>query len=425
MKKIDICFIFMHLLILSSSIDINNINENSQLKIQLNNNFYLTVPLYINDKEYDLPIDICSDRTLININNNIDNQKNINIILPECKLQDIEKTRKKNTPISFFAKEITLDEIAYEEIDNAFENIECCTKNGIIGLSQKSEKKIFNLLNQLNKIYFLKKSFSIYNNELIIGNFTKEFSDNKYISTELIESRYNWAFNLQGIYFGSINKNNYKNDYFIINKMNSNYIKLNEIVEFNSLQKYIIVNYYYFDLLEEKIFQNKCTIKKNDENIFRGFYCNAKTIETLDDIGLMINDKLLIIPINKLFVKTSSDEYLFVIVHSEYIWERIYGQIGNLFYNELGIKVIFDAENKQIHFLNDKIIEKVKIIDEYDIDDKQILLNNYTFSKYDAVLCIVLILNFLGIFMLLAVLYKEKMIKQLPNNIKNMNKMNE
>ena len=260
---------------------------------------------------------------------------------------------------------------------------------------------------------------------MIIGNFTKEFSDNKYISTELIESRYNWAFNLQGIYFGSINKNNYKNDYFIINKMNSNYIKLNEIVEFNSLQKYIIVNYYYFDLLEEKIFKNKCTIKKNDENIFRGFYCNAKTIETLDDIGLMINDKLLIIPINKLFVKTSSDEYLFVIVHSEYIWERIYGQIGNLFYNELGIKVIFDAENKQIHFLNDKIIEKVKIIDEYDIDDKQILLNNYTFSKYDAVLCIVLILNFLGIFMLLAVLYKEKMIKQLPNNIKNMNKMNE
>ena len=180
--------------------------------------------------------------------------------------------------------------------------------------------------------------------------------------------------------------------------MNSNYLKLNEIVEFNSLQKYIIVNYYYFDLLKEKIFKNKCTIKKNDVNIFRGFYCSAKTIEALDDIGLMINDKLLIIPINKLFIKISSDEYLFMIVHSEYIWERIYGQIGNLFYNELGIKVIFDAENKQIHFLNDKIIEKVKIIDEYDIDDKQILLNNYTFSKYDAVLCIVLILNFLGIF---------------------------
>ena len=123
MKKSDICFIFMHLLVLSSSIDINNINENSQIKIQLNNNFYLTVPLYINDKEYNLPIDIRSDRTLININNNIDNQKNIDIILPECKLQDIEKARKKNTPISFFAKEITLDEIAYEEIDNAFENL--------------------------------------------------------------------------------------------------------------------------------------------------------------------------------------------------------------------------------------------------------------------------------------------------------------
>ncbi len=74
--------------------------------------------------------------------------------------------------------------------------------------------------------------------------------------------------------------------------------------------------------------------------------------------------------------------------------------------------------------MSDQIIEKVKIIDEYSIDEKQIILNNYTFSKYDAILCIVLILNFFGIFMLLGSIYKEKIINQLPKNIKQIKNMN-
>ena len=416
-------FIVIYLFVFSLSIDFKNINENSQLKFQLNNNFYLTIPLYINDKEYNLPIDISSDKTLINNNNDINNKKDVKVLLPECKFQEIEKISKKNIPISFFDKELIINEIAYEEIDNNFENKECSTKNGVISLSPKSEKKIFNLLNQLNKIFSIKKYFSIFNNELIIGNFDKDLVENKFISTELIELRNKWAFNLQGIFFGEINKNNYKDNYITINKMNSNYLKLNEIIEFNSLQKYIVVNYYNFELLQNSIFKNKCSIKSNKVENFQGFYCDEKTIEKMDDISFMINDKLLPIPINKLFIKTSSDEYLFAIVYSDYIWEKIFIQIGNLFYNELGIKVIFDAESNQIYFLNDKIIENVKIIDEYSVDDRQIL-NNHTFTKYDAILCIVLILNFFGIFLLLAVLYKEKIINQLPNNIKKINRMN-
>ena len=137
----------------------------------------------------------------------------------------------------------------------------------------------------------------------------------------------------------------------------------------------------------------------------------------------MINDKLLPISINKLFIKISSDEYLFIIIFSEIIWGR-QNIIGNLFYNELGNKIIFNAESNHIYFLSDQIIENIKIIDEYSIDKKQTILNNYTFSKYDLVLCIVLILNFCGIFMLLGSLYKEKIINQLPKSIKQIKNMN-
>ena len=81
-------------------------------------------------------------------------------------------------------------------------------------------------------------------------------------------------------------------------------------------------------------------------------------------------------------------------------------------------------ENNQVHFLSDKIIENTKIIEDYSIDEKQIILNNYSFSKYDIVLCVILFLNFIGIFILLGSLYKEKVINQLPNHIKKIKRMN-
>jgi hypothetical protein len=137
----------------------------------------------------------------------------------------------------------------------------------------------------------------------------------------------------------------------------------------------------------------------------------------------MISDKLLHLPLNNLFIKISDDEYLFIIIYTDYFWGKL-NTIGNLFYNELGNKIIFDAESNHIYFMSDQIIEKVKIIDEYSIDEKQIILNNYTFSKYDVILCIVLILNFFGIFMLLGSIYKEKIINQLPKNIKQIKNMN-
>jgi len=409
---------------LITSIEIKNINENSQLKIQLKHNFYFSANIYINEKEYNLPIDINSDRTWINKYNNIDNKNIDKIFLEECKLFEIDIKRKKNIPISFFDKDILLDEIAYEEINYNFNNNSCETKNGVIGLSKKSEKKIFNLLTQLNKVYSLKKSFSIFNNELIIGNFNNSLTQNKYISTPLIDSEYGWAFNLQGIYFGEIDKNNYKDDYFIINKMNSNYIKSNTVFAFDSLQKYIIVDYYFFDFIYENIFKRKCNIKRNDVEGFEGIYCDKNTIEKMPlQLSFMISDKLLHLPLNNLFIKISDDEYLFIIIYTDYVWGKL-NTIGNLFYNELGNKIIFDAESNHIYFMSDQIIEKVKIIDEYSIDEKQIILNNYTFSKYDAILCIVLILNFFGIFMLLGSIYKEKIINQLPKNIKQIKNMN-
>ena len=415
--------IIIFLIKIISNIDIKNINENSQLKFSLKQNIYLSSSLYYKEKEYNLPIDINSDRTWINSNQNTIN--NNNIIIEECILSDIDKKRKKNIPISFFDKNILLEEIAFEEINNSFDNNNnCITKNGVIGLSKKSEKKILNLLTQLNKVYSIKKYFSIFNNELIIGNFDAELNQKKYISADLVESEYKWAFNLQGIYFGEINYD-YKNteEYFVINVLNNNYKNLNTLIQISSLQKYIIVYYYYFNFLYEQIFKDKCTTRKS-ENFF-GIYCNKNSIDKLPEyLNLMINNKLLPIKIESLFIKDgSSDEYLFAVVYSDEVWS-MGCVVGNFFYNEAGNKVIFDAENNQVHFLSDKIIENTKVIDDYSIDEKQIILNNYSFSKYDFVLCVILFLNFFGIFILLGSLYKEKVINQLPNHIKKIKRMN-
>ena len=414
-------FIIIFLIKIISNIDIKNINENSQLKFPLKQNIYLTASLYLNEKEYNLPIDINSDRTWINNNKNSIN--NNNIIIEECNLGDIDRKRKKNIPISFFDKNILFEEIAFEEISHNFDN-NCITKNGVIGLSKKSEKKILNLLTQLNKIYSIKKYFSIFNNELIIGNFDDELKQNKYISADLVDSGYKWAFNLQGLYLAEINYD-YKNneEYFVINVLNNNYKKLNTLIQINSLQKFIIVYYYYFSFIYEQIFKDKCTIKKN-ENFF-GIYCNKNIIDKLPDyLSFMINDKLLPVKIKSLFIQDgTSNEYLFAVVYSDDVWSS--GCIlGNFFYNEGGNKLIFDVENNQVHFLSDKIIENTKIIDDYSIDEKQIILNNYSFSKYDVVLCVILFLNFCGIFILLGSLYKEKVINQLPNHIKKIKRMN-
>ena len=424
MKKNFYYFIVFCFIIHISSIQIKDLNENSQLKIELSNNFYLSASIFINEKEYILPIDISSDRIWVNKNENIDNNKtNNNFILEECELNEKDIKRKKNIPIAFFDKDILLEEIAFDEINFNYYNNTCCTKKGIIGLSKKSEKKVYNLLAQLNKVYSLKKYFAIKNNELIIGNFDNALNNNKYFYTELVDLDYKWAFNLQGIYYGEIDKNNFKDGYFIINKMNNNYKKLNLIFEFNSLQKYIIIDYYYFSLLSENIFKNKCNIKRDDDLNFEAIYCDKKTIETLPDISFIINDKLLPMSINSLFIKISSDEYMFIIVFSELAWRRGF-IIGNLFFNELDNKIIFDAENNHIYFLNDNIIDKIKIIDEYSIDQEQIILNNNNFSKFDFVLCFVLSLNFVGIFLLLGALYKEKIINQMPNNIKKIKRLN-
>ena len=322
-------FIIIFLFKIFSNIDIKNINENSQLKFPLNQNIYLSASLYLNEKEYNLPIDINSDRTWINSNQN--NINNNNIIIEECNLSDIDKKRKKNIPISFFNKNILLEEIAFEEISNNFEN-NCITKNGVIGLSKKSEKKILNLLTQLNKVFSIKKYFSIFNNELIIGNFDDELKQNKYISADLVDSEYKWAFNLQGIYFGEINYDYKKNEeYFVINVLNNNYKKLNTLIQINSLQKYIIVYYYYFNFIYEQIFKDKCTMRKNDN--FFGIYCNRNNIDALPEyLSFMINDKLLPVKIESLFIKdTTSEEYLFAVVYSDGVWNS--GCIvGNFFF---------------------------------------------------------------------------------------------
>ena len=93
-------FIIIFLIKIISNIDIKNINENSHLKFPLKQNIYLTASLYLNEKEYNLPIDINSDRTWINNNKNSIN--NNNIIIEECNLGDIDRKRKKKYPNFIF-----------------------------------------------------------------------------------------------------------------------------------------------------------------------------------------------------------------------------------------------------------------------------------------------------------------------------------
>ena len=422
-----ICFISL-ISNIFSDIDTKNINENSQLKLPLTSNLYLSSSIFINNNAYKIPIDISSDRTWINTKYLSDNH-NKELIIEECPINELNFKSKKNVPISFFDKNLVLEEISYEEISNNLNNLTCNTKNGIIGLSPKSEKKVQNLLTQLNKSYLLKKYFSLFNNELIIGNFEEEIKQNKHIEANIIDIfQYGWVINLQGIYFGEIDPsyiNNNQNE-FRINIMNNKYKKLNLNCEFNSLQRMIIVEYYLLDSINTNIFRNKCNLKRNGKEKFDGIYCPKNILENLPDLSFMINDKLLHISINKLFEKDKDnpDEYLFLIGFSDIIWEKNPCLIGSYFFNELGIKTIFDAENNKVYLLNNDIIENTKIVDDYSIDDKQIILNNNSFSIYDFALCFILISNIFGIIILLISLYKEKVFGKMKNHIKKIKRMN-
>ena len=410
-----------------SVVDIKKINENSQLKFSLNNNLYLSSSIFINDKEYEVPIDISSDRTWINI---VDNKYNHNkeLSIRECPIYDLIFNPKKNVPISFFDKNLILEDISYDELSNNLNDMECDTKKGVIGLSQKSEKKATNLLEQLNKSFLLKKCFSLYKNELIIGNFEEEIKQKRHITAKVSDySENKWNINIQGIFYGEID-NSYINNQkeFKINIMNSNYKKLNFNVEFNSLQKMIIVEFYFLDSLNEKIFKNKCNIKENEKEKFSGIYCKTNTFDNIQYISFMINNQLLAVPLEKFFIKDKNnpDEYLFLIGFSDIIWEKGPCIVGNYFLNELEIKTIFDADNGNVYLFSDYIVENVKIINDYSVDDKQIILNNNSFSVYDFALCFILISNFFGILILLASLYKEKFFGKMSNKIKRIKRMN-
>ena len=208
--------------------------------------------------------------------------------------------------------------------------------------------------------------------------------------------------------------------------MNNNYKKLNLDIEFNTLQRMIIIEYYQFDYINENIFKNKCNIKRNEQERFEGIYCDKNTIDKLPDFGFVINNKLLPIQINKLFIKDKNnpEEYLFLIGYSDIIWEKGPCLVGSYFFNELGIKVIFDAENSKVYILSNDIIDKIKIVNDYLVDGTQSILNNNSFSIYDLVLCFILISNFFGIIILLVSLYKEKFLGKMSNHIKKIKRMN-
>ena len=412
--------------IIFSAVDIKNINENTQLKFTLKQNIYLSSSIFINNKEYELPLDISSDRLFVNTKDTSFNH-NKNLVIEECPKYELEFKSKTNVPISFFDKNLILEEISYDELSNNINELSCDTKNGAIGLSPKSEKKVLNLLDQLNKSYLLKKYFTIYNNELIIGDLEEEIKKSKYISSSVLYPEQKWSINIQGLYFGEIDsykKNN--NNEFTINVLNNNYKKLNLDIEFNTLQRMIIIEYYQFDYINENIFKNKCNIKRNEQERFEGIYCDKNTIDKLPDFGFVINNKLLPIQINKLFIKDKNnpEEYLFLIGYSDIIWEKGPCLVGSYFFNELGIKVIFDAENSKVYILSNDIIDKIKIVNDYLVDGTQSILNNNSFSIYDLVLCFILISNFFGIIILLVSLYKEKFLGKMSNHIKKIKRMN-
>ena len=418
-------FSFISLIsIILTDVNIKNLNENSQLKFPLKKSIYLSSSIFINGKEYEIPIDMGLDRTWININ---DMPKNHNkeLIIDECPLFDMKFKTKNNVPISFFEKNLILEDISFDELTSNLDEMNCDTKSGVIGLSPRSEKKVLNLLTHLNKAYSIKKYFSIYDNQLIIGNFDEEIKNNKHIVSNLADYDNKWSIAIQGIYFGETESYK-KNNELIINVLNNNYKKTLMNVEFNCLQRMIIVEYFYFDSINSKIFKNKCNIRSNEKERFQGIYCDKKIINELPDISFMINGKLLRIPINKLFIedKNNPNEYLFLIAFSDIIWDKGASVVGNYFFNELGIKVIFDAENSNIYILSNDIIDNVKIVDDYSVDNKQKILNNNSFSLYDFILCCILISNFFGIIILVASIYKEKFLGKMTNRIKKIKRMN-
>ena len=427
-KYVEIIYFIYLITNICSDIDVNKLNENSLLKFPLKKNLYLSSSVFINEKEYNIPIDISLDRTWINTGET-SKTHNKEFIIEQCYTYNLNFNSKKNVPISFFDKKLVLEDISYEEISYNLNNITCDTKNGVIGLSPRSEKKILNLLTQLNKSYLLKKCFSIYKNELILGKFDDEIKQNKHIVTNILDSYENkWVINVQGIYFGEVSGYNDKNNQneFKINIMNNNYKSLNLYCEFNSLQRLIIVQYYQLEFINTNIFRNKCSIKRKEEEKFTGIYCDKNIIDKLPNLGFIINNKLLQIKINKLFEPSRDNpkEYLFLIVFSDIIWENNICLIGNYFFNELGIKTIFDAENKNIYMISDEIIENVKIVDDYSLDDKQILLNNNSFSIYDFTICFILISNIIGIIILLTSLYRQKAYGKIQNRFRRMKRMN-
>ena len=418
-------FSFISLIsIILTDVDIKNLNENSQLKFPLKKSIYLSSSIFINGKEYEIPIDMGLDRTWININD-VPKNHNKELIIDECPLFDMKFKTKNNVPISFFEKNLILEDISFDELTSNLDEMNCDTKNGVIGLSPRSEKKVLNLLTHLNKAYSIKKYFSIYDNQLIIGNFDEEIKNNKHIVSNLADYDNKWSIAIQGIYFGETESYK-KNNELIINVLNNNYKKTLMNVEFNCLQRMIIVEYFYFDSINSKIFKNKCNIRSNEKERFQGIYCDKKIINKLPDISFMINDKLLRIPINKLFIKDKNNpnEYLFLIAFSDIIWDKGASVVGNYFFNELGIKVIFDAENSNIYILSNDIIDNVKIVDDYSVDNKQKILNNNSFSLYDFILCCILISNFFGIIILVASIYKEKFLGKMTNRIKKIKRMN-
>ena len=418
-------FSFISLIsIILTDVNIKNLNENSQLKFPLKKSIYLSSSIFINGKEYEIPIDMGLDRTWININD-VPKNHNKELIIDECPLFDMKFKTKNNVPISFFEKNLILEDISFDELTSNLDEMTCDTKGGVIGLSPRSEKKVLNLLTHLNKAYSIKKYFSIYDNQLIIGNFDEEIKNNKHIVSNLADYDNKWSIAIQGIYFGETESYK-KNNELIINVLNNNYKKTLMNVEFNCLQRMIIVEYFYFDSINSKIFKNKCNIRSNEKERFQGIYCDKKIINKLPDISFMINDKLLRIPINKLFIKDKNNpnEYLFLIAFSDIIWDKGASVVGNYFFNELGIKVIFDAENSNIYILSNDIIDNVKIVDDYSVDNKQKILNNNSFSLYDFILCCILISNFFGIIILVASIYKEKFLGKMTNRIKKIKRMN-
>ncbi len=180
------------------------------------------------------------------------------------------------------------------------------------------------------------------------------------------------------------------------------------------------------DSIHSNIFRNKCNLRRNEDEKFEGIYCDKDVYDKLPDLSFMINNKLLHVPKNKLFIKDKNNpnEFLFLIAFSDIIWEKGTCLVGSYFFNELAIKTIFDAENNNVYLLSNDIIENIKIVDDYSVDDKQIILNNNSFSIYDFTLCFILISNFFEIIILLISLYKEKIFGKMQNHIRKMKRMN-